>query len=91
MSLTTEGRAPGPVRYRLACDRGGCTERVSFDLVVAEPPPDRETDFLGHLLHEAHQAVGYIEELGWVFIQGGEGYWCPGCSAPSRARPADAS
>ncbi|KNB54253.1 hypothetical protein [Streptomyces caatingaensis] len=80
MGLTTEGRAPGPVRYRLVCDRGGCTKRVSFDLVIAEPPPDRETDFFGHLLHEARQAVGYVEELGWMCVEEGQSYWCPDCS-----------
>ncbi|MGK5640966.1 hypothetical protein ACSNOK_22015 [Streptomyces sp. URMC 126] len=88
MSLTTEGRAPGPVRFRLACDRGDCAEHTTFDLVIAEPPPDRETDFLGHLLHEAHQAMPYIDGLGWV-CAGGAGYRCPTCAAASRRRPAD--
>ncbi|KOG86615.1 hypothetical protein [Streptomyces varsoviensis] len=91
MSLTTEGRAPGPVRFYLACDRGGCTERVTFDLVISEPPPDEELDLTNFLLHEAKQAVPYIAELGWIFLQGGEGYWCPACSTPSRGPAAGAS
>ncbi|MEE1943210.1 hypothetical protein V1L54_28050 [Streptomyces sp. TRM 70361] len=90
MSLTTAGKAPGPVRFYLACDRMGCRERVSFDLVIAEEPPDRGTDLFGYLLHEAGKAAPYIRDCGWVFIEGGEGYWCPKCSAPaSRAPSAD--
>lgn len=84
MSLMTDGKAPGPVRFYLACDRGKCTERISFDLVISEPRPDEEADFLGHILHEAHHAAPLIADLGWVFIQGGEGYWCPACAGPTR-------
>ncbi|MDT3398846.1 hypothetical protein RKE29_19705 [Streptomyces sp. B1866] len=87
MSLMTDGEAPGPVRFFLACDRVGCQERVCFDLVIAEPPPDRDADLFGHLLHEAGQAAPYIRELGWMFIEGGEGYWCPACSRPGRRPP----
>ncbi|WP_049580467.1 hypothetical protein [Streptomyces sp. SBT349] len=82
MSLMTSGTAPGPVRFHLACDRMGCRARVSFDLVIADSPPDPEEDFFGHLLHEAGQASPYIRDMGWEFIQGGEGYWCPACSLP---------
>jgi hypothetical protein len=85
MSLTTQGKAPGPVRFYLACDRLDCTERISFDLVIADPPPDGEADLIGSLLHEASRATPLIEELGWTFIQGGEGYWCPRCTNPSRS------
>ncbi|MET8975210.1 hypothetical protein ABZX85_06270 [Streptomyces sp. NPDC004539] len=80
MSLTTDGRAPGPVRFHLRCDRGGCAARAVFDLVITEPRPDIDKDFTGHLLHESTTAFPHITELGWIFIQGGEGYWCPRCS-----------
>ncbi|WP_059007671.1 hypothetical protein [Streptomyces specialis] len=91
MSLTTDGRAPGPVRFFLACDRRDCQERITFDLVIADPPPDLEEDLFGHMLHEAGQATPYIKELGWIFIEGGEGYWCPACATPpSLRRPPDA-
>jgi hypothetical protein len=86
MSLTTSGSAPGPVRFFLACDYLDCRERISFDLVIPEPPPDIDEDFFGHLLHEANAASPHIKDLGWTFIQGGEGYWCPSCSRPSSSK-----
>ncbi|WP_327368027.1 hypothetical protein [Streptomyces sp. NBC_01217] len=83
MSLTTDGEPPGPVRFYLACDRRGCPARAVFDLVIAEPPPDIETDLFGHVLHSATVASPYIAERGWIFIQQ-EGYWCPNCASPGR-------
>ncbi|MBB1242931.1 hypothetical protein GL263_05025 [Streptomyces durbertensis] len=79
MSLTTDGRAPGPVRFYLICDRGGCQERICFDLVISEPPPNQDEDLFGNLLHEAAAATPYLTERGWGITRGGEGYWCPGC------------
>ncbi|WP_093838337.1 hypothetical protein [Streptomyces aidingensis] len=79
MSLMTEGKTPGPVRYYLACDRGGCGARIMFDLVISDPGPPREEDFFGYLLHPAEEAAPHISGLGWTFLQG-DGYWCPGCS-----------
>lgn len=87
MSLKTDGKAPGPVRFYLLCDRLGCEARAVFELVIAQPPPDREEDIFGHLLHEAEHAHGHIAALGWTFIMGGEGYWCPRCSG-HRSGPA---
>lgn len=83
MSLTTQGAAPGPVRFSLLCDRGGCATRTQFDLVIAESGPSLDDDLMGHLLHSARAAAPYIAELGWTFRQG-VGYWCPGCSGPER-------
>lgn len=83
MSLTTDGEPPGPVRFYLACDHSGCRARAVFDLVIAEPPPDIETDLFGRVLHSATVASPYIEQLGWIFIQQ-EGYWCPNCASPGR-------
>ncbi|MGY5033367.1 hypothetical protein ACWC9U_21235 [Streptomyces sp. 900116325] len=83
MSLTTDGEPPGPVRFRLLCDRRGCRARAVFDMVIADPPPDIESDLFGHFLHSATIASPHIEELGWKYVQQ-EGYWCPGCDAPGR-------
>ncbi|MHC5906304.1 hypothetical protein ACVNF4_20735 [Streptomyces sp. S6] len=87
MSLTTDGRAPGPVRFHLRCDRGDCAARAVFELVITEPRPDIGKNLMGHLLHEATAAVPHITELGWIFIQGGEGYWCPRCAGHRTGPP----
>lgn len=75
------------MRFFLACDRSGCEELIMFDMVIADPPPDREKDLFGYLLHEATHAAPHIKELGWIFIEGGEGYWCPKCATPASRRP----
>ncbi|RBM16500.1 hypothetical protein [Streptomyces sp. PT12] len=80
MSLMTNGIAPGPVRFHLACDRMGCRAEVSFDLVIADSPPDTPEDHRGGIPHEAGQARPYIRDMGWHITQGGEGYRCPACS-----------
>ena len=54
-----------------------------FDMVIADPPPDIESDLFGHFLHSATLASQHIEELGWKYVQQ-EGYWCPACAAPGR-------
>ncbi|MFF2406640.1 hypothetical protein [Streptomyces sp. NPDC058092] len=71
------------MRFYLAYDRRGCQAWAVFDLVVAEPPPDVETDLFGHVLYRATVASPYVEELGRIFIQQ-EGYWCPNCASPGR-------
>ncbi|MGH3309165.1 MAG: hypothetical protein ACRDP3_01015 [Streptomyces sp.] len=87
MSLMTEGAAPGPVRFYLACDDLSCPALAVFDLVIDEPPPPIEDDLFGHILHSSSRAAPYIAEQGWTFTQG-IGYWCPTCSTPPSQRPA---
>lgn len=87
MSLTTEGEAPGPVRFLLACDSPSCPARAVFDLVINDPPPPIEEDLFGHVLHCSARAAPYLEEQGWTYAQG-VGYWCPTCSSPRSQRPA---
>lgn len=87
MSLLTEGEAPGPVRFHLACDVEGCPARAVFDLVISEPPPPVEEDLLGHLLHSGNHAAPYLEQQGWHVGQGA-GHSCPSCSAPREGRHA---
>lgn len=83
----TEGEAPGPVRFYLACDDIGCPSRAVFDLVIDEPPPPIEDDLFGHILHSSSLAAPFLEQQGWTFTQG-VGYWCPTCSTPLSQRPA---
>jgi hypothetical protein len=83
----TEGEAPGPVRFYLACDDISCPARAVFDLVINEPPPPIEDDLFGYMLHSSSHAAPYIEKQGWTFTQG-IGYWCPTCSTPRSRRPA---
>ncbi|MCX4964028.1 hypothetical protein ACIGJO_34180 [Streptomyces sp. NPDC079020] len=86
MTLASEGEAPGPVRFYLACDWPHCDTHTMFDLVVAEPAPPIEEDFLGHLMHTAQASVGRVRELGWTYHEG-IGHWCSRCSDPvDRAR-----
>jgi len=80
MSLMTDGKAPGPVRFYLRCDRRDCAARAVFELVITEPRPDVDKDLTGYLLHEATTAYPHITELGWTFTPGGVGYRCPRCS-----------
>ncbi|WP_045865169.1 hypothetical protein [Streptomyces sp. WMMB 714] len=87
MSLMTEGEAPGPVRFYLACDDIGCPARAVFDLVIDEPPPPIEEDLFAHVLHSSTRAAPYIERQGWTFTRG-IGYWCPDCSTPRSRRTA---
>lgn len=87
MSLMTEGEAPGPVRFYLACDDVGCPALAVFDLVINEPPPPIEDDLFGHILHSSSRAAPYIEQQGWTFHHG-IGYWCPVCSTPRSQRRA---
>ncbi|MEX3102137.1 hypothetical protein DF268_22635 [Streptomyces sp. V2] len=89
MSLMTDGKAPGPVRFYLRCDRRDCEARAVFELVITEPGPDIEQDLMGHIMHESGKAVPYIAEMGWKFYPGGIGYWCPRCTG-HRTGPAPA-
>ena len=83
----TDGKAPGPVRFHLRCDRPDCAARAVFELVITEPRPDIDKDLTGYLLHEATAASPHITELGWTFTPGGIGYWCPRCSGHRTGPP----
>ena len=82
----TDGKAPGLVRYYLACDSMSCATRAVFDLVIETPPPPVEEDFIAHFTHNGAQAADFLEERGWHFIRT-FGYFCPSCSTPRSQRP----
>ncbi|GEB49344.1 hypothetical protein [Streptomyces cacaoi] len=83
----TDGTAPGPVRFYLACDAPDCRTRAVFDLVVETAPPPMDEDVIGHVTHNGAQAAEFIKAQGWVFIPT-FGYWCPTCATPRAERPA---
>jgi hypothetical protein len=86
MTMGSEGKAPGPIRYFLACDRPGCDTRTMFDVVVSEPGPTMEDNFWGYLEHRTKPGADRAQELGWTWLQG-DGHWCPRCSDPVDRAP----
>ncbi|GAB2573287.1 hypothetical protein GCM10027168_02800 [Streptomyces capparidis] len=81
MTMATDGKAPGPIRFYLVCDRPGCGTRTTFDVVVEDAGPSLEDDLWGHITHRATAGAPRAAELGWTYLQG-DGHWCPRCSDP---------